>query len=463
VNQQDKSSIRGSVRRRLLATLLGGVAVVWLGAAALTAWETRAEMQELLDAHLAQSASLLAAQIGHEFDEVELEHAQPLHKYAHNVVFQIWAEGRILMLHSADAPAVRLSAKDEGFSDIELDGHAWRVFSLWDAQREYLVQVGEAADAREHLAREILEKLVQPLLVSLPLLGLLIWFAVGASLKPVDRIGAALARRDPKYLAPIEDEVPKEIAPMVNRLNGLLERVRSSLESERRFTSDAAHELRTPLAALKTQLQVAQGAADSREREQAISNAIEAGDRATRLVEQLLTLARLEHDAWQRQGEPVDLHQLAAQVLAEAAPLAAEKQIALSLEGEPWPVIQGHAGLLAILLRNLIDNALRYSPAQTAVSVCVSRETDTVVLEVRDQGPGIPAAAREQVLRRFHRLEGAEAGGSGLGLSIAARIAQLHGARLELSDAAEGRGLRVRLCFETGAGALRPPEDLSAR
>lgn len=443
--------IRGSVRRRLLATLLGGVALVWLGAAALTAWETRAEMQELLDAHLAQSASLLTAQIGHEFDEVELEHAQPLHKYAHNVAFQIWAHGQTLLLHSADAPQVRLSAQDEGFSDADINGRSWRVFSHWDARREYLVQVGEAADAREHLAKEILEKLVQPLLVALPLLGLLVWFAVGEALKPVDRIGAALARRDPKYLAPIEGEVPQEIAPMVQHLNSLLERVQATLENERRFTSDAAHELRTPLAALKTQLQVAQGAAESGERGRAIANAIEAGDRATRLVEQLLTLARLEHDAWRTQGEAVDLHQLAAQALAEAAPLAAEKQIQLSLEGESGLVIRGHAGLLAILLRNLLDNALRYSPPQTMVSVRVVGSGEGVQLEVRDQGPGIPAIERENAMRRFHRLESAESAGSGLGLSIAARIAQLHQAQLELMEAEEGRGLRVVVAFDASA------------
>lgn len=447
--------MRGSVRSRLLATLLGGVLLVWLAAAAVTAWETRVEMQELLDAHLAQSASLLTAQIGEEIDEVELEHAQSLHKYARNVAFQIWEDGDTLLLHSPDAPGVRLSTTDQGFSDAVVNGRSWRVFSHWDARHEYLVQVGEAADARAHLAGEVLKKLVQPLLVALPLLGLLVWIAVGASLKPIDRIGAALSRRDPHYLAPIEGEVPKEIATMVARLNGLLERVQSSLEGERRFTSDAAHELRTPLAALKTQLQVAQGAGDSSERERAIARAGEAGDRATHLVEQLLTLARLEHDAWRSEGQSVDLHQLAAQALAESAQNAAEKSVRLSLEGAPGLHVTGHAGLLSILLRNLLDNALRYSPPHAEVGIRAHRADDVVVLEVRDQGPGIPEAERENALRRFHRLEGAKAGGSGLGLSIVARIAQLHGARLELSEAEDGHGLSVRIFFATGG---RPGE-----
>jgi two-component system sensor histidine kinase QseC len=237
-------------------------------------------------------------------------------------------------------------------------------------------------------------------------------------MRPIGRIGADLARRDPRYLAPIAGVVPVEVAPMVERLNELLGRVAASLEGERRFTSDAAHELRTPLAALKTQLQVALAAGDDAARRHALDYALAACDRATRLVEQMLTLARLEHDAWQTRGENVDLHQLAAQAVAEAAPAAADRQIRLSLEGEPQTLIKGHAGLLAVLLRNLLDNALRYSPSGKEVSVRVARSAAGVTLDVEDQGPGIPAAERDAILQRFHRLEGETAPGSGLGLSI---------------------------------------------
>ena len=440
-------AVSGSVRRRLLAMLLGGVMLVWAGAAVVTAWETRTEMQELLDAHLAQSASLLAAQIVHDFDEIEMEHAQPLHKYAHNVAFQVWERGRTLLLHSADAPATRLAGTEEGFADVSLQGRAWRVFSVWDAGHEYLIQVGESVEAREHLAREILEKLVQPLLFSIPLLGILIWVAVGASLKPVGRIGTALARRDPGFLAPIEDEVPVEIAPMVDRLNILLGRVQSSLDNERRFTSDAAHELRTPLAALKTQLQVAKGAGSDVERERAINHALQAGDRATRLVEQLLTLSRLDHDTLLQHAETVDLHQIAADVLAELALAASGKHIRLSLTGKPGAAVTGQAGLLRILTRNLVDNAVRYSPPDTEVEVRIGKEHGRTTLEVQDQGPGIPVSERENVLRRFHRIAGEDTSGSGLGLSIVTRIADLHQARLELLDGLNGMGLRVRVTF----------------
>jgi len=310
-----------------------------------------------------------------------------------------------------------------------------------------LIQVGEAMEARDHLAREVLEKLVLPLLLALPLLGLLIWLAVGSSLKPIRRIRNALAERDPHYLAPIEGEAPSEIAPMVERLNDLLERVRNSLENERRFTSDAAHELRTPLAALKTQLQVAQGATDEQDRKRAIGNALLATDRATRLVEQLLMLARLEHDAWKSQAERVNLHQIAAQVLAEAAPSAAVKHIQLGLSGSEDTQVQGHAGLLAVLLRNLVDNALRYSPNATRVEVSITETGQGATLKVQDQGPGIPPDERELALQRFHRLAGESSTGSGLGLSIAARIVQLHQARLELLEGADGKGLRAIVRF----------------
>lgn len=451
-SEASKIIVKGSVRRRLLAMLLGGIMLVWLGVAALTAWETRSEMQDLLDAHLAQGASLLLAQVGHEVEEIEQEHTQSLHKYAHNVAFQIWAQGRDLLLHSAGAPTGRLSVIEAGFSNELVEGRAWRVFSVWDERHEYLIQVGEAAEARDHLAREVLERLVLPLLVALPLLGLLIWFAVGSSLKPIDRISAALSKRAPHFLAPIEGEIPQEIAPMVKRLNDLLERVRHSLENERRFTSDAAHELRTPLAALKTQLQVGMGAVDDLERKRAMDNALLATDRATRLVEQLLMLARLEHDAWQSQTESVNLQQIAVQVLADAAPAAAEKHIQLALTGSLDAQVRGHAGLLAVLLRNLVDNALRYSPAATEIAVNVIQTAHDeiargVILEVQDQGPGVPPEEREQVLQRFHRLAGESTSGSGLGLSIVVRIAQLHQAKLELLEGADGRGLRVKVTF----------------
>jgi two-component system, OmpR family, sensor histidine kinase QseC len=437
----------GSVRGRLIAVLLAGLFLVWLAVVAATAIKADHEVEEVFDAHLAQNASLLAMRVGEEIDEVDTEHAPILHKYAKPLSFQVWKRGRKLLLHSTDAPATRFSEGDHGFSTMAADGRNWRVFSLWDAKREYLVQVRDSIDARQHVIVGIVKALAIPLAVALPLFGLLVWIAVGRTFRPLARVSDEISRRDPAYLAPLEGDVPAEIAPLVARLNALLSRVQSSLDGERRFTSDAAHELRTPLAALRAQLQVAQGAADASGRDRAIANAIEAGDRATHLVEQLLTLARLDHSAWRAAAEPFDLRAVAAEAIAGRASRAHAKHIDLSLEGEAGAMAMGHAGLAAIAVGNLLDNAIRYSPPDTAVSVTVANRDSSCVVSVRDEGPGIPAAKRKDALRRFTRLDDTGAEGSGLGLSIVARIAELHGSAIALDAGPGGRGLEATLRF----------------
>ncbi|HEX4944764.1 MAG TPA: ATP-binding protein [Usitatibacteraceae bacterium] len=441
------TTVRGSVRGRLIAILLTGLAVVWLGATVATVIEADHEVEEVFDAHLAQKASLLALRVGEEMEEIDTEHAPVLHKYAKPLSFQVWKHGTKLLLHSADAPDMRFSPDESGFSVVTFDDRDWRVFSLWDAKHEHLVQVRDAIKERRHVMVDIMEALAMPLAVALPLFALLVWFAVGRALRPLARVSDEISRRDPKYLAPLEGEVPSEIAPLVGRLNALLARVQSSLDGERRFTSDAAHELRTPLAALRAQLQVAQGAADAAGRDRAIANALAAGERATHLVEQLLTLARLEHSAWQAVAAPFDLHRVAAEAIGQRAPQALARRIELSLEGEAGAMAMGHAGLAAIAVGNLLDNAIRYSPADTAVTVAVARDGGRAILSVRDEGPGIPAGRREDALRRFTRPEDSGTEGSGLGLSIVARIAELHGAALQLGDAAGGKGLVATLRF----------------
>ncbi len=436
-----------SVRARLLAILLAGLALVWGAATVATVLEADHELQEVFDARLAQVASVLALRLGDEEEAVDLEHAPVLHRYAKPLSFQVWKHGTRLMLHSADAPDEPFSATTQGFSTVRLNGREWRVFSLRGADGEHTVQVREAARDRRHLLMDIGAAVARPLLFALPLFALLVWVAVGRSLRPLARVGDEIARRDPSRLAPIEGPVPAEIASLVGRLNALFARLSSAMEGERRFTADAAHELRTPLAALRAQLQVAQGATDGGERDRAIARALAAGERATHVVEQLLVLARLEHDAWREAAAAFDLHRVAADALAERAAQAHARRIELSLEGEPATMAAGHAGLAAIALGNLVDNAIRYSPPDTAVTIALSREPGRAVAAVRDQGPGIAPGRREEALRRFARLGDGEADGSGLGLSIVARIAELHGADLRLEDGPGGRGLAASLAF----------------
>lgn len=439
--------VRGSLRRRLLLSLLASLAVVWVLVSLITVWETSAELDELLDGHLAQSAALLIAQLGHEPEEIELEHLPLLHKYAHRVAFQVWEGGDRLRLHSSNAPNRRLTDKDHGFADARHEGKGWRVFSRWDEDHRYLVQIGEAAESRGELVEEMRHAMLPPVLFSLPVFGVAIWLAVGRGLRPLARVREAIAGSDPRSLTPLGGEAPIEIAPLIEQLNRLFARVESLLESERRFTADAAHELRTPLAALKTQAQVALGAVTTAERDQALHSLSRGCDRAAHLVEQLLTLARLEAETWRANFVILDLHALAAQVMAEMLELAMAREIEMALQGEGRFLVRGNAGLLGILLRNLLDNALRHGPLGSQVVLRLERGPRQRLVHVIDQGPGISEDERDKVRQRFYRSPGTEAPGSGLGLSIVERIAEIHDGYLELRPGAGGMGLEALIGF----------------
>lgn len=443
---------RRSIRYALLVVVLAAVTATWLATAVVSYLDARHELDELLDAHLAQSASLLIAQAGRESDEIETEHSPQLHPYERRVAFQLWEDGDALRLHSANAPNnARLSERIEGFSNAEIEGKRWRVFSGWDADHRYLLQVGERQEARDEIVAKIAKNLLWPLAVALPALGLLIWLGIDRALHPLRVVNRQVEDRAPDNLAALDaTDVPHEVAPLVASLNRLFARVETSIENERRFTADAAHELRTPLAALRAQAQVALGAADDTERRLAIDNVIAGCDRASHLVEQLLTLARLEPEALRAAREPCDLRELARLAVADILPAADAKGIEVDIdEGAPVPV-PGNARLLRILLRNLLDNAVRYSPARTEIHVRVGGRHGTPFVTVADEGPGVPAEEYECLGRRFHRVLGSDEPGTGLGLSIVRRIADVHGARLNFAAAAPLGGLAVTLDFAGG-------------
>jgi len=435
-----------SIRRRLLLALLATSLLAWGTTLLFSYRDTRHELNELLDAHLAQSASLLIAQVSHDTEEIDVEHSPRLHRYQRKVAFQIWEQGKSLILHSASAPNVRLSPVDQGFSDSQVGGYKWRVFSAWDDSRRFLIQVGERREARDALAMTIARNMLLPLLVALPVLALLIWFSVARGLRPLQVLGRQVAVRDADNLAPIESTTaPDEVLPLLQGLNKLFARVRVSIDSERRFTADAAHELRTPLAAIRTQAQVARAAGDDdAQSRRALDKVIAGCDRAAHLVDQLLTLARLEPDeAVQR--EAVDLQALVANVVADLAPAAIARDVDLQLAPGAAVQVTGLPALLAILARNLIDNAIRYTARHSAVQVAVTPTGDGAEFSVLDQGPGIAAEEIGRVWDRFYRVLGSGETGSGLGLSIVKRIAELHDAQVSLAARAGGSGLHVRV------------------
>lgn len=449
-----------SLQGRLLGLLLAVVATVWVAAAATTWVDVRDELDELLDAHLAQAAALLVVQQAGEIehDDDRLLDAPTLHKYAPKVAFQVFHEGQIV-LRSANAPPQPLLREGrrarDGFATVRLDGVAWRVFSAHGGERDVRVFVGEQLRSRDEIAWAVLRDTLWPMALALPLLGLAAWWAIRQGLRPLRQLGQTLAARPPTDLQPLRlDAAPTEIAPIVEALDGLFGRIGSLLESERRFTADAAHELRTPIAAIRAQAQVALAEGDDARRRHALQATLEGCDRATRLVEQLLTLARLEADA-KPSVQVVDLAAVARDVVAAAAPRSLARRQDLELDAPAPCPVRADATLLAVLVRNLVDNAVRYSPDGARIRVSVRRAGARVELVVEDGGPGLTPEQLARLGERFFRVTGSAASGSGLGWSIVRRIAAAHGMGVDVGRSAELGGLAVRIGAEAADTSSR--------
>ncbi|MHB1199495.1 MAG: ATP-binding protein [Polaromonas sp.] len=438
-----------SLQGQLLALVLTVVVAVWLATAVATWFDARHELDELLDSHLAQAAALLVVQQVPEIgDESRGIDAPTLHRYAPKVAFQVFNEGR-LALRSTNAPTTPMVQAGKpfktGFETVLIDGDAWRVFAAYGPERGVQVYVGERTSLRAGILWAVLRSMLWPMAVALPLLALSVWWAVYRGVAPMRRLGRALAERQALALQPVRlDGAPSEMALMVNALNGLFERIGTLLESERRFTADAAHELRTPIAAIRMQAQVALGEADEALRRHALQSTLDGCDRATRLVEQLLTLSRLEAAAMPDMAV-VDLRALGQQVVGEAAPKAFGKNQTLEFEAAEPCSLPGNETLLAVLVRNLVDNAVRYSPPSAKIKVAVQRHGGRVVLSVQDSGPGLDEADIERLGERFFRVPGSLESGSGLGWSITRRIADVHRLELRVERSAELGGLAVRV------------------
>lgn len=438
-----------SLRLRLVFWLSLSLGAAWLVAAWFTHIESQEEINQLFDAQLAQSAQVLLGTVPHQLHE-QVEHGDDevsaSHEYEQKLAFQIWS-GRELLLRSAIAPIKAMASDKEGYSETTINGEALRVLTRWDANHDFMIQVAEPLAKRESLARHITLKMLIPTFIALPVFALLIWLGIGAGLRPLKHLKQEVKQRTPNQLVPLAmQDVPEEVVPLVGALNDLFARLEAAFESERRFTADAAHELRTPLAALKIQAQVAMRSSDIAERNTALENVLRGVERATRLVQQLLTLARVDPETAMASFKQVNLRGLAASVMADLEHLAHVKQIEMLLEEGQAPYVLGDDSQLNLLLRNLLDNAIRYTPTGGLVTVSVS-DINGVHLKVGDTGPGIPETEREQVLQRFYRISGSGEEGSGLGLSIVRRIADLHGARLELSNNEKGGGLLVQVIW----------------
>jgi len=480
-----------SLRRRLLWLLLSAIAVLW-GLIAVGVFVRAHDMaDELFDTQMTQMASSLLDASAARPDALPASLAAVSHGGAPDFVFQLWRlededaadapdamaanadsdaddAPPTLLVRSAAAPSTPLVDGD-GFRERLWGNELWRFFSLRDAAGHYQAQVGQRHDLRYALARDAAQSVLMPLLIGLPLLALAIWLAVGSALRPLSAATAAVAARRPEALDALAiEQPPAEVLPLIDALNTLFARIRRTLDSERQFTANAAHELRTPLAALKTQAQVALRAgseatppgATSPGRQHALEQVIAGVDRMTRLTEQLLLLARLDPEGTTLPRRPLDLAALAIDVCAQLEPIARAHAVELSFSrldtasdgtdasGSGYRV-DGAAELLGALLRNLVENAIRHARAKVEVSLHAT--PGALALCVDDDGPGIAEEQRRRALERFERLGERGGGGSGLGLSISARIAELHGGELALAASPVG-GLRASLHLPAAPG-----------
>ena len=442
-----------SLRNRLLLILLGLFLLTWFGMMLVTYYSTRHEIEEVYDAQLAQGLGVLYELTQHEIAEInrgvyskkELS-AGPLHEYESKLSFQVWREGKMI-LRSYSAPDMRMTTVD-GYSDTDIDGEHWRMLSRSFPARDTQIIVGEHYEVRNELINTIIMNAFWPILLALPALTLLILIGINRGLKPLNRIAGEITDRNPNQLSPLElDNTPREIIPMMTSLNSLLQRLQTALESERRFTADAAHELRTPMAAIKAQAQVADRADNKEDRMKALQQIIRGTDRVTHLVNQLLILARLDPEREVPLYDIIDLGPLVEEVSSELAHEAVNKQIHFELHGAENCRIRGEATSLSILARNLIDNAIRYTPEQGRVDIALKKTPDEVIFTVTDSGQGIPEHHRQRVMDRFYRIVGNKQDGSGLGLSIVKRIVAQHSARLEIHTPKNGRGVAISVHF----------------
>jgi len=428
-----------SIRLRLLASL---VLLLMLAAAAMAAITYRnvlGETEALFDYQLQQMALSLRDQ-----GEIASAEAGPLADEQLDFVIQIWTvDGRGIY---ASRPHSSLPARALlGLHTLDVQGRAWRTYSV--ATRDRVIQVAQPVEIRQRLAARAAWHSVVPLLFVTPLAALAIWWLAAQNLAPLDRLAREVRTRDERSLEPLPTGgLPDEVEPLASALNSLLGRLRSALDSQRDFVADAAHELRSPLTALKLQLRLLRQAGDDAARAAAI-DAVAAGvERAARLIEQLLTLARSEPGAAPATREPFELGELTRETLAAMHPFAHDRGSELALDAARPVVIEGDRSALAAALRNLVDNAIRYAPPGSRIEVGVGSDEGAAWLRVDDAGPGIPAAERERVVDRFYRRAASGEEGSGLGLAIVRSVADRHGATLSLDDSPAG-GLRATLRF----------------
>lgn len=456
-----------SIRRRLLVGLLGLFSLGWLGVSALTYHSTARQVDALFDADLIDFTRVLSELVGRGLGN----DPEDMHEILTAInstradrrttppIYCVWDRNGDVVLSSPNAPATLIEPRSAGFVALAVAGRPWRGFVVEEAGPGLTLLVAEPARVRETLVFGVVRDALAPLALALPMLGLLIWFGVGRGLAPLLTAARQVAARSPERLDPLPlAGVPDEIATLVREINRLLGQLDAALAAERRLTADAAHEIRTPLASLKTHVQVALRSSEAAVYGRALMQVEKSVDRIAHLMEQILLLARLDAETVEAGFTTVDLGRVAAEAVAVLAAPALERGIDLAVDSRTALPVRGNAAGLGILVGNLVANAIRHAPDGGHVRVCVTAgDGGQVVLVVEDDGPGIPCAERTMVFQRFYRgRAGLHTAGSGLGLAIVQRVAELHDSRVVLGDGPGGRGLSATFTLAAAPPAPEP-------
>ena len=454
-----------SLRGRLRWLIILVMAAVLLPLAIFSFRRTLQEVHELSDGRLAQSArtlqvlieqggidSLRRRDLGGKLVPTSARGTRVTrrgdHTFESEVGFEVFdASGRLILATTNLAALPPPRAGDTEFRDIEAGGYRWRLFTLNGSADGVVIRTGERYDSRHDIRRALWFDHGLPLLIGLPLLGVLVGWAVKHGLRPLEALTEALAARPLGSREPITlEHAPRELQPVLDALNGQLQRLADALEREHRFSGDVAHELRTPLASIMLNIESATATGNPAEASASLAGAQHNVAALARRVEQLLALARLESGTASEQRQWIDLTAVAIGVIEELTPVIADCGTELGFNHPQAPLlVSGHEAALAALLRNLIENAMRHVPAGGQVLLSLTQDATVTIVDVADDGPGIPPERRAAVFARFHRESSSRGEGYGLGLSIVQRAAELHGASIELLDSPFGHGLRVHV------------------
>lgn len=440
-----------SIRVFLLIALLSTITLVNFLAALHGYRASMTEAQELFDRQIAATARLIIAMPVPLDTPVVVEHAEQM-------AFQVWRSDGTRVLVSDNAPAGPMAPFEEGFRERNFSGFRWRIYSHFAADRDSWIQVAERVDLRYQLADKVVLESVLPILLGLPIAALLIWLVIGRGLSSLRGLAAALQRKRAEDLSPLQmGDLPEELQPVVLSTNALLARLQASFERERRFSADAAHELRTPISAIQVHAHNLESELQDKVRQHMLAQSPESLEklqvsvaRMAHLVEQMLDLFRTTPEHYPARFEMIELQSLARSIIAEHYTDFAGKNQQVELNGSEVTV-RGDRFALGLLLKNLLSNANKYTPAEGRIELTTGFEKGRAYLRVDDSGPGIPESEYLRIFERFYRIGGdrheSGATGCGLGLSIVQHIADLHDAEVSLGSSKFGRGLAVTVHF----------------